>query len=357
MRKSPLVIAMALALSGTLSHAADTFDKALGAAATERPEQEQKIDPKELGDWDKNMAAAKRSALTGTLYEEDQLKDLRKMLQGNEVAKAKEKTFRKEMPLEPSEISELRKRLAKTEKAVNEPVYGDTAFRIRNVTYNPDSNQPLSITVAPGYSAQVEFYDSSGKPWPIRKDGVVGDSESFTKRVMGEDRHIASFSLNRSYKESNAAVILEGLPASIPVLLKGTASTVDGRITVTLPRLGPKAEVMPIYQNEIENVSPELVKLQGGNIPSGSKPLRVDGIANAESWYDGSFLYLSLPGRLLLPPPLSSSVSPTGRFLYKVSPTPMITVSVNGERKTGTIERMYQTEIRHARSVFDKEKP
>jgi hypothetical protein len=35
----------------------------------------------------------------------------------------------------------------------------------------------------------------------------------------------------------------------------------------------------------------------------------------------------------------------------------MITVSVNGERKTGTIERMYQTEIRHARSVFDKEKP
>ena len=355
MRKSPLVIAMALALYGTLSHAADTFDKALVAAATERPEQEIKIDPKEVVDWDKNMTTSKRGALTGYVYEEDQLKDLRKMLQVNEVAKVKEKTIRKEMPLEPSEISELRKRLAKTEKAVNEPINGDTAFRIRNITYNPDSNQPLSISVAPGYSAQVEFYDSSGKPWPIRKDGVVGDSESFSKRVMGEDRHIASFSLNRSYKESNAAVILEGLSASIPVLLKGTASTVDGRITVTLPRLGPKAEIMPIYQNEIENVSPELVKLQGGNAPVGSKPLLVSGIANAESWYDGTFLYLSLPGRLLLPPPLNSSVSPTGRFLYKVSPTPMITVSVNGERKTGTIERVYSTEIRRARSVFDKE--
>lgn len=353
MRKSPLVIAMALALYGTLSHAADTFDKALGAAATERPEL--KINMEELGDWDKNMTAAKRSALTGALYEEQQLKDLRKLIQANEVEKVKEKTLRKEMPLEPSEISDLRKRLAKTEKAVNEPIYGDTSFRIRNITYNPDSNLPLSISLAPGYSAQVEFYDSSGKPWPIRKDGVVGDSESFSKRVMGEDRHIASFSLNRSYKESNAAVILEGLPASIPVLLKGTAATVDGRITVTLPRLGPNAEIMPIYQNEIENVSPELVKLQGGNAPTGSKALRVAGIVNAESWFDGTYLYLSLPGRLLLPPPLSSSVSPTGRYLYKVNPTPMITVSVNGERKTGTIERVYETEIRRARSVFDKE--
>lgn len=355
MRKSPLVIAMALALYGTLSHAADTFDKALGAAAAERPEQELKINPNDVSNWDKDMTAAKKSALTGTLYEAEQMKDLRKLLDISEVRKAKEKVIRKEMPLEPDEISALRKKLAKVEKATNEPINGDTSFRIRNITYDPDANKPLALSVAPGYSAQVEFYDSSGKPWPIRKDGVVGDSESFSKRIMGETRHIASFTLSRNYKQSNAAVILEGLSASIPVLLQGTESTVDGRITVTLPRLGPNAEIMPIYQNEIENVSPELVRLQGGNAPAGSKPLRVAGIPNAESWYDGTYLYLALPGRLLLPPPISSSVSPTGRYLYKVSPTPYITVSVNGERKGGTIESVFSTEIRRARSVFDKE--
>lgn len=355
MRKSPLVIAIALSLCGSITQAADTFDKALNDAAKNPPES-YKVNQDDVSDFDRDMTQAKRVAITGRLDEDQQLEELRKILSDTAKSKVKDRVIMKETPMEPGEISRLRRRLAEVEKAENEPVYGNASFQIRNVTYNPDSNKPLVISVSPGYSAQVEFYDSSGSPWTIKKDGVIGDGDSFTRTIMGEKKHIVSFVLSKTYKESNAAVILEGLPASIPVLLRGTKSTTDGRVTVTLPRMGPNAEVMPVFQHEMENVSPELVKLQGGNAPVGSKPLRVNGIVGAESWYDGDYLYLSLPGRLLLPPPISSSVSPTGRYLYKVNPTPYITASVNGERKGATIERLYQADIQRAPSVFEKEK-
>lgn len=355
MRKSPLVLAIALSLYGSISHSADTFDKALNDAAT-APPKTFKVNPQDVSDFDRDAAQAKKGAISGRLDEDEQLKELREIFTDAAKEKVKQRVIMKEKPMEPGAITKLRRELAEVEKAENEPIYGDASFQIRNVTYNPDSNKPLVISVSPGYSAQVEFYDSSGSPWGIKKDGVIGDGDSFSRKIMGEKQHIVSFVLNKTYKESNAAVILDGLPASIPILLKGTKSTVDGRVTVTLPRMGPNAEIMPVFQHELENVSPELVRLQGGNMPAGSKPLRVNGIPGAESWFDGEFLYLALPGRLLLPPPINSSVSPTGRYLYKVSPTPYITASVNGERKGATIEGVYQTDIRHAPSVFKKDK-
>lgn len=354
MRKSPLVIAIALSLYGTLSHSAETFDSALNTAA-EKPPESFKINPEHVSDFDKEMMAAKRNAISGRIDEDTQLKELRGLLVETSKEKRREKIILKQTPLEPDVITSLRHRLEAIEKAENQPLHGSTSFNIRNVTYDPDSNKPLILSVSPGYSAQIEFYDSSGSPWTIMKDGVVGDGDAFTRKVIGENSHIASFVLNKKYKHSNATVILEGLSASIPILLQGTSTVVDGRVTATLPRLGPNAEVMPVFQNEIQNSSPDLVSLQGGNKPANSKPLRVNGIAGAESWYNGEFLYLSLPGRLLLPPPIESSVSPSGRYLYKVSPTPYITASVNGERKGATIEGVYQTEIRRAPSVFDKE--
>lgn len=354
MRKSPLVIAMALTLYGTLSHGAESFDQALQDAA-ENPSGEFRVNPEEVSDFDRDMTAAKRIAISGRIDEDNQLKELRKLLLDTEKDKRKERVMSREFPLDPSDISSLRKKLAEVEKAENEPLFGDTKFKIRNITYNPDSNEPLVISISPGYSAQVEFYDSSGQPWPIKKDGVIGDADSFTRRIMGENRHISSFVLKRNYRQSNAAVVLEGLPASIPVLLKGNNSVVDGRVTVTLPKLGPSATIMPVFQHEIQGISSELVQLQGGNAPKGSRPLRITGIAGAESWYDGEYLFLSLPGRLLLPPPIESSVSPTGRFLYKTAPSPYVSASINGERKTATVDGVYQTEIRRAPSVFDKE--
>jgi hypothetical protein len=354
MRKSPLVLAIALSLYGSISHSADTFDKALNDAAS-APPKTFKVNPEDVSDFDRDSALAKKGALSGRLDEDEQLKELRSIFTDTAKEKVRQRVITREKPMEPGAITKLRRELAEVEKAENEPVYGDASFQIRNVTYNPDSNKPLVISVSPGYSAQVEFYDSSGSPWGIKKDGVIGDGDSFSRKIMGEKQHIVSFVLNKTYKESNAAVILDGLPASIPILLKGTKSTVDGRVTVTLPRMGPNAEIMPVFQHEMENVSPELVKLQGGNAPAGSKPLRVNGIVGAESWFDGEYLYLALPGRLLLPPPINSSVSPTGRYLYKVSPTPYITASVNGERKGATIEGVYQTEIRRAPSVFKKD--
>lgn len=355
MRKSPLVLAIALSLYGSISHSADTFDKALNDAAAAAPKTF-KVNPQDVSDFDRDATQAKKGALSGRLDEDDQLKELREIFTDTAKEKVRQRVIMKEKPMEPNAITKLRRELAEVERAENEPVYGDASFQIRNITYNPDSNKPLVISVSPGYSAQVEFYDSSGSPWGIKKDGVIGDGDSFSRKIMGEKQHIVSFVLSKTYKESNAAVILDGLPASIPILLKGTKSTVDGRVTVTLPRLGPNAEIMPVFQHEMENVSPELVRLQGGNAPSGSKPLLVKGIPGAESWFDGEYLYLALPGRLLLPPPINSSVSPTGRYLYKVSPTPYITASVNGERKGATIEGVYQTEIRRAPSVFKKDK-
>jgi hypothetical protein len=353
MRKSQIAIALSLALLGSQAYAAGSFDSQLvekgqKASAESLPYQES-----ELTGQDKSLTQARRSALAGAVYDEQQLRELREMLTANESEQLINKQQKLKMPISANEIKDLRKRLTDIERAQNEPLSG-VDFRIRNVTYDPDSSKPLVISVADGYAAQVEFYDASGQPWSIRKDGVVGDSESFSKKVMGEQRHISSFSLSKRYKQSNAAVVLEGLSNSIPVLLKSSDSTVDGRVSVTIPRMGPNAEIQPVMSHELNNVSPELVKLQGGDAPVGSKPLRVAGLENSEAWYDGEYLYLSLPGRLLLPPAINSSVSPSGRFLYKTNPATYISVSLDGHRRNATIEGLYQVEIHREKTIFQE---
>ncbi|AYG47703.1 IcmK (plasmid) [Pseudomonas sp. Leaf58] len=348
MRKTPLAIALLLILQGSHALAAGSFDNQLNETAAQY-----KIDPADVTNMDRQQAAAKKGALAGYLNEKEELKEIRQYFNDVETSDRKKKVLQNKTPMEPSEIRDLRKRLDAIDKASNESVYGDASIRIRNVTYNPDSNQPLVISIAPGYAAQVEFYDASGQPWSIKKDGVLGDGQSFSKKIMGEKHHISSFTLNKSYKASNAAIVLDGLNTTIPVVLKGTASTVDSRVSVTIPKLSPNATIQPVFQHEMDNVSDELVRLQGGDAPAGSKTLSVAGLPNSEAWFDGKFLYLSLPGRLLLPPPINSSISPTGRFLYKVNPTTYISMSLNGERRSGTIQDLYSVDIQRAKTVFD----
>ena len=146
MRKSPLVIAIALSLYGSITQAADTFDKALNDAAANPPESF-KVNQDEVSDFDRDMTQAKRGAISGRLDEDQQLEQLRKLFTDKAKTKVKERVLMKEAPMEPDEISKLRKRLAEVEKAENEPVFGNTSFQIRNVTYDPDSNKPLVISV------------------------------------------------------------------------------------------------------------------------------------------------------------------------------------------------------------------
>ena len=354
MRKSPLYISIAASILTSV------------AIAQEEPESKPRLDTSspayeilradEVSAFDKEQLDGQRSALTGYIHAQEQLKELRDLLYETESSSEKTRMMREEFPFTPDEIRNYRLQREALNKAENEPLNSDVQFKIKNITYNPDSSAPMTIAIAPGYSAQIEFYDSSGKPWPISTDGIIGDGESFTKNILGESQHIASFVLTRKYQRSNAAIILEGLSASIPILLQGTNEFVDGRTTVTIPRLGPNAQIMPVFENEMDNVSPELVRLQGGNVPAGSKTMKVNGVPNAEAWYDGEYLYLSLPYRLLLPLSLNSSISPTGRHLYKLSPTPYITVSMNGERVGATIEGTYEVDIRRAPSVFQEAK-
>ncbi|MHD0644538.1 DotH/IcmK family type IV secretion protein [Pseudomonas aeruginosa] len=372
MLKSPLAMALVLAIYGGSaladestgnepaqeSPAATTkVDQASQPATTEGGEPSVQRPPyyDQVTDFDKAQTAAKGSAIAGALWEESQLKDIRAMMREQDKVKIKADIVQKKLPYTPSEISDLKRQLLDAQEAQERSPYGPTDFRVRNITYNPDGDKPLVVQTIGGYAAQLEFYDSTGAPWPIAEDGVVGDKNSFSKNVIGANKHIASFVANRDFSESNAAVVLEGLPASIPVILRGTRSTVDGRITVTIPKVGPKAEIQPVFKNEIDNVSPELVGLQGGNPPAGSRTMRVDGVPKSEAYFDGKFMYLKLPGRLLLPPPLKSSMTPSGQFLYVVNPSPIISVSVDGERMTGTIEGVYQTQIKRARTVFDPE--
>lgn len=351
MRKSPLILAIALGLYGSSSLAELPSAPSENSDIPNPPAYEASVT-----EFDKQQTAGKAAALSGYLYQEAQLKELREQLRLNEKRKIQSDIIDNRAELTPTQIMTLRKRLDDISEAENKPLYDDMSFRVRSVTYDPNSFKPIVVSVLGGFAAQVEFYDSTGAPWPIADDGVVGDEDSFTKKIIGQNSHIASFVMGREYKESNAAVVLKGLPASIPIILKGTRSTVDGRMTVTIPRMGPGAEIQPVFQNSINNVSSELVSLQGGIAPKGAKVLKVTGIPNAEVWYDGTYMYLALPGRLLLPMPINSSVSPTGRFLYKTKPSPYVSVSVDGQRVTGQVAGVYQTEINRAPTVFQKDR-
>src|SRR5690606_31267077 len=138
-------------------------------------------------------------------------------------------------------------------------------------------------------------------------------------KTVSEQGHVATFQILKEFAQSNALIVLDGLPVPVVLRLIGSDEKVDSRLSVRIPRHGPKAQVRAVFRNEIDNAPPDMMTFLNGQPLPGSVPYRLKGVPG-EVLKTGDQLYLRSRAQLMSPPPLSSLVSASGYNVYTLPP-------------------------------------
>ncbi|MFK4132030.1 DotH/IcmK family type IV secretion protein [Pseudomonas luteola] len=305
----------------------------------------------ELSPTDLAKIKRKESIVKRELYEQETLDQVKNLLNSNSKNDEFDKSLNDTYPLTPVQIEQMRQRDVEVKKARNAPLK-DVKLNISSEDLDVDVNNPITLRVARGYDATLVFFDQSGSPWPVEGD-VVHDKSSFNSNVVSKTRHIVSFEISSDFSESTAMITLEGHSVPLIVKLVGSDSIVDTRKSIRVLKYGPNAHVEPFVVNELENVSPDMLKiLEGGNIPAEAKRYAISGISGEAYLYKGD-MYVRTRASLMSPPWKQSAVSNSGYKVYRMKPTSVLLFSNNGERIEATVETSYEAKIKHKKSIFE----
>lgn len=310
-----------------------------------------------LSPADIELINLKRDSLIKYLYEQERLKDVRNQMKADSRSEAIKESMSEQYPLSPEEIIQFRKMQKEINKAQNTPINNGVKTSIRTVDLDIGSAEAITLSVASGFASSMVFYDESGNPWPVQGE-IIGNDLAFKSEIVGEQKHIAIFEILQDFAESNALINLQGLPIPLVIRLKGTDSTVDSRLSVRIPRIGPNTEVGEIYMPEgVDNAPDEILEmLNGGELLSGEE-YELNGVSGTVYFSEGS-LYIRSKAKLLSPPinpPLSMEMqSPTGYNVYKIPPVTQLLFSQNGELKEAEVKEKMKIDLPEKRNIFNK---
>jgi hypothetical protein len=307
----------------------------------------------ELSSRERELIEKKRHALVKYLYEQQELESARKILSDENRKAAYEETKRDKIPLSPDEIIELRRLDIAAKRAENAPISNSgVKLEIRTLDLDVDAPKPVILNVAPGYASSIVFYDQTGAPWPIDGD-IIGDINSFGSKGMSKQKHIAVFEISKEFAQSNALINLEGLSIPIVVKLVGHDGVVDSRLSVRIPKMGPGAALQPFVHDQLENASSDMLNVLNGDKLAGSKRFELVGVPGEVTYKDDA-LFIRTRANLISPPWKRSVVSPSGYKVYELPPVTNLLFSVDGEMKNATIEKGFDVNITHTKSIFSE---
>lgn len=344
--KNKILLAMALA---GVSLSPSVFANDTREVTVKSPNGEEMV--LELTDAQMAVLKVKKDTLLRTIYEEQELDTLRDMLYEKKDQDNWEQEKLKVLKYTPEQIVQLRELEAKKLKAENSPLNGPIELKIRTVDIDIDAAEPVTLNVARGYASSIIFFDQSGAPWPIDGD-IIGDSTKFTKHAVGERQHTAILEVNKEFSESNALINLKELNVPVVIRLVGSDKTVDTRLSVRIPKLGPDArKFAPTFSRQMDNVNGDVVQILNGDTLQGAKTYEIEGIKGSASLKDG-YLYIRTEANLISPPAKSSAVSPTGYKVYQIPPVNNLLFTVDGEMVSATIKESFEVNIKQAKSIF-----
>lgn len=311
--------------------------------------------PVNLSPAEMALINAKREAIVQYLYEAQELSGLRNVLRQSEHEMSVQDTLRDQVPLSPEDIRVVRQALRESALAENAPLVTPPELQMRTVDLNIDGQVPLEVRVARGYSSSIVFFDETGAPWPLQTGvDAVGDATAFSAQTVSELGHVATFQVIKEFAQSNALIVLEGLPVPVVLRLIGSDKVVDSRLSVRIPRHGPNAKVQAVYRNEVDNAPPEMMSFLNGESLSGSVQYHLDGVPG-EVVKSGNVLYLRTRASLISPPPIRSIVSASGYNVYTLPPVTHLLFSVEGELREANIETMYAPTLAEPEDIFAEE--
>jgi len=234
------------------------------------------------------------------------------------------------LPMSPDQIAKLRLIFNETQKAAAMPPGTPPKPTTSSILVNlsPDATPPV-IKLGAGYISSLVFMDSTGQPWPITAYSI-GDPSAFNIQwdKVGNTLLIQAASY---YKRSNLAVILKGLNTPVMITLLSGQESVDYRVDLRVPGLGPNAVVV---ENGLpDSANPILLDVLNGIPPKGSKTLKVEG-GDCQAWLLGNKMFLRTTLDVISPAWKSVMSSIDGTHAYELQRAPVVLALQHGKDKT-----------------------
>lgn len=238
-------------------------------------------------------------------------------------------------PLNPEELTRLRRELEARAEAETTNVSGRPPARPTTVVFNLDLSPgatPAVVRVELGQGSIVSFLDAAGRPWPAR---VADNFAPKGITVSQFTEHQLSVSANRANPVNGiVAVALEGLPVAITFSVVSGQPIVDTQAHMVVPqyRNGPPAAVGAL-RGEPSLTAGDLMSYLLRTPPPSARKLAVEGLPGAMAWQVA-------PARMVL---RTNAMVTTGAFrvqglgdgtyVYELPLSPQVRVVMNDQFK------------------------
>jgi len=235
----------------------------------------------------------------------------------------------KNFPMSPEQMKIYKEALDRYDRAMQySPRNPDPVISTKNVSLDPGSS-PVAIRIATGYVSTILFIDETGANWPIAAYDI-GNKNDFNVQ-WDKKSNLLLIQGMKPYANTNLVIMLKDLDTPVIFNLVNDQKSVDYRLDLRVPRLGPNAK-MPIMQTELpSSVDSDLMSLLDGVPPKENTQLMVHG-GEAQAWLNSNGSLLLRTRLTLLSPSYDSSLSSAdGMNVYKLSKTPLILAAKDGE--------------------------
>ncbi len=235
------------------------------------------------------------------------------------------------MPMQPPEIRRVLEIYDETQQAVETPIYPYPKPEMSFTTISLDPGKPpTTIRTAVGHVTTLNVVDSTGQPWPIQDISWAGNFEILQPEPGS---HILRITPMAEFAFGNVSMRMLDLNTPVILSLKTTRDSVQVRVDLQIPELGPKG-VAPLIEQPILTTagSGPLTTILEGVIPPDAAKLLVSGVDGRTSAYvHNGTTYVRTPYTLLSPAWNSSVKSADGTNVYALSFTPVLLLSDKGQ--------------------------
>lgn len=239
--------------------------------------------------------------------------------------------LRQALPMTPEMIAAFRKLVDESQQAAAYPPNGPPTGKLDAVAVDlSPGGPPPQISVGAGTASVVSFFDASGAAWPVT-GYVIGDPKKFQVLAIGDQVSFLTVTPLVQYGYSNLVVRLQDLDSPIVIDIRTDPAVVNYRRDIRIAAYGPNAapDASLARLGPVAGDLTLMTFLTGAELPSGAKPVVLDG-ASAQAWLLDGALYLRSSDALLSPAWNAALAGPGDIRVYRLSPSPILLMSIQG---------------------------
>lgn len=248
-----------------------------------------------------------------------------------EQIEAYNEAIRQVFPMTPELIRLYMQTARSTQEAILERPQPQPVTETSFIRLEP-GEEPPALSVAEGIATALNFYDSTGQPWPISM--YVLGNEKFQAIQLGKGSNSLTLSPLVPVGWGNIVVTLEGLNQPVSISLSVSDTTVDSSRNIQIMEPGPNAVVPPPPPPRGQPVAGEagnrmmMKVVEGVDIPEEATSVPVGGV-DAKAWLLGEELYVRSRHRLSTQFH-EQMAGPGGFNAYRLKRTPLLMFIVDG---------------------------